>query len=234
MDPKLFDKLYCNPIACENFTKIPVIISEKDMYLNFPIKDKNIIFIVGFAGAGKTTLSNKLKSKYGIEYVCHLDDFVYLDYFDNISKSKIINFFKNKNEIYYNFIKKYPDYVEHILKVEKLLETKPDIQEIRPYMIETTKYIYKLIDFIKNKKYSCIIEGIDLYNVFYYNPEYLTYPIIVKGTSKLESIFRAIKRDNYKVSFDRIIDFFNWSSDSEIEINHLLLRYSELYDLQKK
>ena len=234
MDPKLFDKLYCNDTVEENFNKIPVIISEKDMYLNFPIKDKNIIFIVGFAGAGKTTLSNKLKSKYGIKYVCHLDDFVYLDYFDNISKSKIINFFKKKNDVYYNFIKKYPDYIEHILKVEKLLETKPDIQEIRPYMIETTKYIYKLIDFIKNKKYSCIIEGIDLYNVFYYNPEYLTYPIIVKGTSKLESIFRAIKRDNYKVSFDRIIDFFNWSSDSEIEINHLLLRYSELYDLQKK
>ena len=113
-------------------------------------------------------------------------------------------------------------------------ETKPNIQKIRPYMIETTRYIYKLINFIKNKKYSCIIEGIDLYNVFYYNPEYLTYPIIVKGTSKLESIFRAIKRDNYKVSFDRIIDFFNWSSDSEIEINHLLLRYSELYGSKEK
>lgn len=234
MDPKLFDKLYCNDMVEENFTKIPVIISEKDMYLNFPIKDKNIIFIVGFAGSGKTTLSNKLKSKYGIKYVCHLDDFVYLDYFDNISKSKIINFFKNKNEVYYNFIKKYPDYVEAILKVEKLLEIGADSQEIRPYLIELTKYIYKLIDFIKSKNYSCIIEGIDLYNVFYYNPEYLTYPIVVKGTSRLESIFRFIKRDNYKVSFDKIKNLFNWTADSEIEINHLLLRYSQLYDLEKK
>ena len=91
MDPKLFNKLYCNNIVEENFSKIPVIISEKDMYLNFPIQNKKIIFIVGFAGSGKTTLANKIKSEYGIKYVCHLDDFVYLDYFDNISKSKTIS-----------------------------------------------------------------------------------------------------------------------------------------------
>ena len=204
------------------------------MYLNFPISNKNIIFIVGFAGSGKTTLAKSIQLKYNIKYLCHLDDFVYLDNFDILNEKTIIDFFKNKNMIYYQFIKKYPKYIEHILRFNDILKDGPTENEIRPFLIEQIKFIYKLIDFIRIKKYSAIIEGIDLYNVFYHDPRYLTYPIIVKGTSRLKSIFQFIKRDNYKITFDKLKDLFNWTKESEIEINHLLLRYFELYGSKEK
>ena len=151
------------------------ILKKDDLYINF---DKftsgktNICLITGLSGSGKSTLGKELAKKYKAEYV-ELDRFYLMG-----------SGIKGISKTFDPYFKKYSD-------LYKKLESEGydiDGDQI-PVMLMNN--ILNYCESFKNKKF--ILEGIQIY--VYENERIKDYPIIIKNTPALKSMFRMFKRD---------------------------------------
>ena len=147
------------------------ILEKDDLYINF---DKfksgksNICLITGLSGSGKSTLGKEISKKYKAEYV-ELDKFFLFKSLDELKYlSKTFNNFFKENMILFNTISDSPDIPLKILNA-------------------LIGYCKK----IKNKKF--VLEGVQIY--LFADKSIKKYPIIIKNTPALKSMFRMFKRD---------------------------------------
>jgi len=157
-----------------------ILFSKNDIYHKFNDwrreKGKNVLLVIGQPGSGKTTLAGELAKQYGAKIL-------HMDAFDSMQPDKdrtglIGKFFKE------NKIK--PDGKHQALW--ELLRL-----EYSDYFIKF--FDYAVEEFRKNPKELYIIEGFQLY--LYIEPEELIkFPLIIKETSYVKSLYRRISREN--------------------------------------
>jgi len=147
------------------------ILEKDDLYINFDKFESgksNICLITGLSGSGKSTLGKEISKKYKAEYV-ELDKFFLFKSLDELKYlSKTFNNFFKENMNLFNTISDSPDMPLKILNV----------------LIEYCKKI-------KNKKF--VLEGVQIY--LFADKSIKNYPIIIKNTPALKSMFRMFKRD---------------------------------------
>lgn len=147
------------------------ILEKDDLYINFDkfeSGESNICLITGLSGSGKSTLGKEISKKYKAEYV-ELDKFFLFKSLDELKYlSKTFNNFFKENMILFNTISDSPDIPLKILNA-------------------LIGYCKK----IKNKKF--VLEGVQIY--LFADKSIKKYPIIIKNTPALKSMFRMFKRD---------------------------------------
>ena len=147
------------------------ILEKDDLYINFDKFESgksNICLITGLSGSGKSTLGKEISKKYKAEYV-ELDKFFLFKSLDELKYlSKTFNNFFKENMILFNTISDSPDIPLKILNA-------------------LIRYCKK----IKNKKF--VLEGVQIY--LFADKSIKKYPIIIKNTPALKSMFRMFKRD---------------------------------------
>ena len=147
------------------------ILEKDDLYINFDKFESgksNICLITGLSGSGKSTLGKEISKKYKAEYV-ELDKFFLFKSLDELKYlSKTFNNFFKENIILFNTISDSPDIPLKILNA-------------------LIGYCKK----IKNKKF--VLEGVQIY--LFADKSIKKYPIIIKNTPALKSMFRMFKRD---------------------------------------
>ena len=147
------------------------ILEKDDLYINFDKFESgksNICLITGLSGSGKSTLGKEISKKYKAEYV-ELDKFFLFKSLDELKYlSKTFNNFFKENMSLFNTIADSPDIPLKILNA-------------------LIRYCKK----IKNKKF--VLEGVQIY--LFADKSIKKYPIIIKNTPALKSMFRMFKRD---------------------------------------
>lgn len=147
------------------------VLEKDDLYINFDkfeSGESNICLITGLSGSGKSTLGKEISKKYKAEYV-ELDKFFLFKSLDELKYlSKTFNNFFKDNMILFNTISDSPDMPLKILNA-------------------LIGYCKKL----KNKKF--VLEGVQIY--LFADKSIKNYPIIIKNTPALKSMFRMFKRD---------------------------------------
>ena len=150
------------------------VLEKNDLYINFDKFESgksNICLITGLSGSGKSTLGKELSKKYKAEYV-ELDK---------------IFLFKSIDELKY-LSKTFDDFFKENMSLISIMHTKSDSSGI------PLKILNALIEYckkIKNKKF--VIEGVQIY--LFADKSIKNYPIIIKNTPALKSMFRMFKRD---------------------------------------
>ena len=150
------------------------ILEKDDLYINFDKFESgksNICLITGLSGSGKSTLGKEISKKYKAEYV-ELDKFF---------------LFKSIDELKY-LSKTFDDFFKENMSLISIMHTKSDSSGI------PLKILNALIEYckkIKNKKF--VIEGVQIY--LFADKSIKNYPIIIKNTPALKSMFRMFKRD---------------------------------------
>lgn len=164
-----------------------VLKDEEDIFYNrikFENGDTNLLFIVGYSGGGKSTMSGAQKK--AMREVVDMDQIV-------LNMSKDDEFFKNLGTFAYQFVtgpgKKYR--CEGNETVETL--KKMDVVSYRPKISKDLfKFATKYASSHKTTK--LIMEGVWIYR--YVEPsEAKTYAVYIKGTSLKTATQRALKRD---------------------------------------
>ena len=147
------------------------ILEKDNLYINFDkfeSGESNICLITGLSGSGKSTLGKEISKKYKAEYV-ELDKFFLFKSLDELKYlSKTFNNFFKENMFLFNTISDSPDIPLKILNA-------------------LIGYCKKL----KNKKF--VLEGVQIY--LFADKSIKKYPIIIKNTPALKSMFRMFKRD---------------------------------------
>lgn len=152
------------------------ILEKNDLYINFDkfkSGEYNICLITGLSGSGKSTLGKEIAKKYKAEYV-ELDKFFIFNKkedLQNLSKT-FDKYFKDNEDIY-----------DSILNMEKRDDP------TTPLLLLTNLINY--CKTFKNKKF--ILEGVQIY--LFADESIKNYPIIIKNTPALKSMFRMFKRD---------------------------------------
>lgn len=144
-----------------NFLYESVLFSDKDMMLDADFS-KNIIFITGLSGTGKSTFAEDFLQKYNYDAHVILDNFWYELYgnkYDNIKDGEL------DQKIYDKYIKE----------------------------------LFKFIKSFENKKERYVIEGIQIFTLYFdigkkYMDFIKNYPIIFINSSVAKSGFRGLKR----------------------------------------
>ena len=144
-----------------NFLYESLLFSDKDMMLDADFS-KNIIFITGLSGAGKSTFAEDFLQKYNYDAHVILDNFWYELYgnkYDNIKDGEL------DQKIYDKYIKE----------------------------------LFKFIKSFENKKERYVIEGIQIFTLYFdigkkYMDFIKNYPIIFINSSVAKSGFRGLKR----------------------------------------
>ena len=160
---------------------------ENDIFYNkvkFENGDTNLLFIVGYSGGGKSTISGEQKKV--LREVVDMDRIVL-----NMSKSD--DYFKNISNFAYKFItgpgKKYRcegKATEELLKKMDVVSYRPKISK------ELFEFAEKYASSHKTTK--LIMEGVWIYR--YIEPsEAKSYAVYIKGTSLKTATERALKRD---------------------------------------
>ena len=150
------------------------VLEKDDLYINFDKFESgksNICLITGLSGSGKSTLGKEISKKYKAEYV-ELDNFF---------------LFKSIDELKY-LSKTFDDFFKENMSLISIMHTKSDSSGI------PLKILNALIEYckkIKNKKF--VIEGVQIY--LFADKSIKNYPIIIKNTPALKSMFRMFKRD---------------------------------------
>lgn len=150
------------------------ILEKDDLYINFDKFESgksNICLITGLSGSGKSTLGKEISKKYKAEYV-ELDKFF---------------LFKSIDDLKY-LSKTFDDFFKENMSLISIMHTKSDSSGI------PLKILNALIEYckkIKNKKF--VIEGVQIY--LFADKSIKNYPIIIKNTPALKSMFRMFKRD---------------------------------------
>lgn len=150
------------------------ILEKDDLYINFDKFESgksNICLITGLSGSGKSTLGKEISKKYKAEYV-ELDKFF---------------LFKSLDELKY-LSKTFNNFFKENMNLISIMHTKSDSSGI------PLKILNALIEYckkIKNKKF--VLEGVQIY--LFADKSIKNYPIIIKNTPALKSMFRMFKRD---------------------------------------
>lgn len=173
------------------------IINNKDLEFNldkWKPGNKNILFITGLSGSGKSTKAAKLAKEYNAVNI-------ELDLFEH----NYVVFDKNVTNDEGNLIVK--EYFEN--KFGGAKKFKQGDKQLPHMMYDFIKYCMNYA--YKHKDKLFIIEGIQLSDLEMAN-EIKDYPIIIVRTSIINSIYRAAKREgikNYIKSFESYKDFLD-------------------------
>lgn len=194
-----------------------VIIDRDDLYINmdkFESGKCNVILVTGFSGSGKSTLGREMVSKYKCDDHFELDALEW--WFDGMIDEDQLK--EGMPPIY--------DWLIHNKKVMNL--HRPTNAEIARMMDKLIPHVINWCRKNKNKKY--VVDGIQLYESWTENDRcnYLEYPIVLKGTSGLKSMYRAMKRNG-----DKITDlpfYLKWLAKSNKQIDALYKAMKEAYE----
>lgn len=194
-----------------------VIIDRDDLYINmdkFESGKCNVILVTGFSGSGKSTLGQEMVSKY------KCDDHIELDALEWwFNKAITEDELKNGLTPIYDWL------IHH--KSEMNME-KPTEKQIMEMYDDAIPYVINWCKKHSDKKY--VIDGIQLYENWANKGkcQYLSYPMVLKGTSGLKSIYRAMKRNG-----NRIIDlpfYLKWLARSNKQVDALYKAMKEAYE----
>ena len=193
-----------------------IAFSSKDMTFNtkdWKPNGKNILFVVGLSGSGKSTTSRAIGSDFAATYI-------ELDGFSHYRKGAAARKNRPDEELIADFVKKE--------KINKNIEDMPD-PEYNKYLLKFIDYIKSVAD--KNKDELYVIEGIQIIKYAKDNPWIYNYPMIIKGTSMLKSIYNRFKREkdmkNYEMYGDlkddnrSIFRILSWYLDQEESLGYL-------------
>ena len=188
--------------------------SEPDLYYKQKEFDKgevNLCFVIGYSGSGKTVLTRKYKNKYkdiNVEKV-ELDDIVCIKDHFTMEELKdysnlLYSFFSGPGKKYYVGVKERSD--------------NPNHKDVFPSFI---KYAMKYASSHKDTKF--ILEGIWTY-LFFDNPAFFDkYAVYMKGTSKMKSKMRRMKRElkeaknkDLKSSWNKLKEFGIYFTDTTL------------------
>lgn len=172
-------------------------------------------FILGYPASGKTTLSFELAKKHNAELL-NLDAIVYPQDAD-----WLVDYCKKHYKTFYEFIKKNPKYLKFINTYSRVFADGEDpmTPEKKQLTIERRRWVIKIIEFCVSKSHKMVIEGVDLYPIFTVNPGLCEYPIIIKGTSKLTSMLRYVKRDLESGEIQNVLDLIEWYGQQSTKLN---------------
>lgn len=194
-----------------------VIIDRDDLYINmdkFESGKCNVILVTGFSGSGKSTLGKEMVAKYKCDDHFELDALEW--WFDGMISEDELK--EGMPPIY--------DWLIHNKKLMNLH---------RPTNAEIARMLNKLIPHVinwcrknKNKKY--VVDGIQLYESWAENDRcnYLVYPIVLKGTSGLKSMYRAMKRNGDKIT--DVPFYLKWLAKSNKQVDALYKAMKEAYE----
>ena len=160
--------------------------------ITFNENDKNIIFITGLSGSGKSHLSKELANKYN----------------SSIFQPEWLIHYTHTSEEFKPFLDEFIDRYN----IRNYVDSKWDNSKDEDNNEELKKYINLLVkEFILNannsKKY--IVEGLQLFTLIDINL-IKNYYLIVKGTSSVNSLRNRIKRDYKKRKDYKLIDKIKW------------------------
>lgn len=194
-----------------------VIIDRDDLYINmdkFESGKCNVILVTGFSGSGKSTLGQEMVSKY------KCDDHIELDALEWwFNKAITEDELKNGLTPIYDWLIHYKS---------KMNMEKPTEKQIMEMYDDVIPYVINWCKKHSDKKY--VINGIQLYENWANKGkcQYLSYPMVLKGTSGLKSIYRAMKRNG-----NRIIDlpsYLKWLARSNKQVDALYKAMKEAYE----
>ena len=194
-----------------------VIIDRDDLYINmdkFESGKCNVILVTGFSGSGKSTLGEEMVSKYKCDDHFELDALEW--WFDGLIREDELK--EGMPPIY--------DWLIHNKKLMNL--HRPTNAEIARMMDKLIPHVIKWCEKNKNKKY--VVEGIQLYESWAENDKcnYLEYPMVLKGTSGLKSVYRAMKRNRDKIT--AIPFYLKWLARSNKQVDALYKAMKEAYE----
>ncbi len=163
--------------------KIKVFRNIDDIYYNvdnFPSSNK-ILLITGLSGSGKSHLSKEIAKEYNaihfqVEWLIH--------------KSHVSDECKY---ILDSFLDKYPSIVPLVDSKWDNVKVEDNNKLLKHYMNLFFKHFLEVKD--PNKAY--IVEGLQLFTLIDYDL-IKDYPIIIKGTSSINSLKRRLRRDYKK------------------------------------
>ena len=194
-----------------------VIIDRDDLSINmdkFESGKCNVILVTGFSGSGKSTLGEEMVSKYKCDDHFELDALEW--WFDGLIREDELK--EGMPPIY--------DWLIHNKKLMNL--HRPTNAEIARMMDKLIPHVIKWCEKNKNKKY--VVEGIQLYESWAENDKcnYLEYPMVLKGTSGLKSVYRAMKRNGDKIT--GIPFYLKWLARSNKQVDALYKAMKEAYE----
>ena len=174
--------------------KINIFKNNKDIQFNTN-NNSNILLVTGLSGSGKSYLSNKLAQQSGAS----IFQPEWLIHYKHVSAE-----FKPLLD---EFINKYSD-------IKPLVDSKWNNEKSEDNNQLLKKYINLLLQYFlqhtnPNEKY--IIEGLQLFTLIDFDL-IKDYPVVIKGTSSVNSLKNRIKRDYQKrktLSFGKKIKWFN-------------------------
>lgn len=194
-----------------------VIIDRDDLYINmdkFESGKCNVILVTGFSGSGKSTLGKEMVAKYKCDDHFELDALEW--WFDGMIDEDQLK--EGMPPIY--------DWLIHNKKLMNLH---------RPTNAEIARMMDKLIPHVinwcrKNKNKNYVVDGIQLYESWAENDRcnYLEYPIVLKGTSGLKSMYRAMKRNGDKIT--DVPFYLKWLAKSNKQVDALYKAMKEAYE----
>lgn len=194
-----------------------VIIDRDDLYINmdkFESGKCNVILVTGFSGSGKSTLGREMVSKYKCDDHFELDALEW--WFDGMIDEDQLK--EGMPPIY--------DWLIHNKKLMNL--HRPTNAEIARMMDKLIPHVINWCRKNKNKKY--VVDGIQLYESWAENDRcnYLEYPIVLKGTSGLKSMYRAMKRNGDKIT--DVPFYLKWLAKSNKQVDALYKAMKEVYE----
>lgn len=194
-----------------------VIIDRDDLYINmdkFESGKCNVILVTGFSGSGKSTLGREMVSKYKCDDHFELDALEW--WFDGMIDEDQLK--EGMPPIY--------DWLIHNKKLMNL--HRPTNAEIARMMDKLIPHVINWCRKNKNKKY--VVDGIQLYESWAENDRcnYLEYPIVLKGTSGLKSMYRAMKRNGDKIT--DVPFYLKWLAKSNKQVDALYKAMKEAYE----
>lgn len=194
-----------------------VIIDRDDLYINmdkFESGKCNVILVTGFSGSGKSTLGKEMVSKYKCDDHFELDALEW--WFDGMI---------NEDELKEGM----PPIYDWLIHNKKLMNLhRPTNAEIARMMDKLIPHVINWCRKNKNKKY--VVDGIQLYESWAENDRcnYLEYPIVLKGTSGLKSMYRAMKRNGDKIT--DVPFYLKWLAKSNKQVDALYKAMKEAYE----
>lgn len=163
--------------------KIGLIFSKKDYLYNIEKygKDYNLLFITGMVGAGKSTISKEISSKYNATILSQ----------DWLAWSEVYKDDKLAMKILDDFYQIYP---EAEIAAKDNLWHKDMLSDEQRKRIRN-EYNNFLINYsLKDRENLYIIEGIDVYKAINFK-DIKDRGLVVKGSSVIKSFIRRYKRD---------------------------------------
>lgn len=154
-----------------------VVISKDDTVIGLdrwkPEKGKNILLITGLSGSGKSTLAEEYETKYR----AHMFELDGLEHrYDSSGTAKVLQKVREKC----------PEYDEYFKdRSQKAADNIDVLWKAADVALDVMKEDYKTL---------YIVEGVQLYDGLYSDEVLKGKPLIIKNTSHLTSIIRALKR----------------------------------------